>query len=35
MDFLEFKLWKLVVVAVLAFFYGWWRKWHRQDGDDQ
>lgn len=25
--FLDYMLWKLVIVGVAAFFYGWWKKW--------
>jgi len=25
MDYIEFKLWKLLVLCVLAFFYGMWQ----------
>lgn len=36
-DFLEFKLWKLCLLGVAAFFYAWWLKWHRNNdkNDDQ
>lgn len=26
-NFLDYMWWKLIVVGIAAFFYGWWRKW--------
>lgn len=29
MDYIEFKLWKLLAIVVAAFFYGMWREFNR------
>ena len=30
MDYIEFKLWKALVIIVLAFLYGIWREINRR-----